>query len=109
MDMTDQAYHLVTSTPKVTGFLGSGKKPIPVSENEVKRILGQMEEDAERPRPTVSYEIGETVNVIDGHFQSFNGVVEEVDDENGRLKVAINIFGRATPVELEYAQVEKSA
>lgn len=109
MDMTDQAYHLVTSTPKVTGFLGSGKKPIPVSENEVKRILGQMEEDAERPRPTVSYEIGETVNVIDGHFQSFNGVVEEVDDENARLKVAINIFGRATPVELEYTQVEKTA
>lgn len=107
MDMTDDAYHLVINTPKVTGFLGSGKKPIPVSENEVKRILGQMEEDAERPRPTVSYEIGETVNVIDGHFQSFNGVVEEVDDENARLKVAINIFGRATPVELEYAQVEK--
>jgi len=109
MEMTDQAYHLVTSTPKVTGFLGSGKKPIPVSENEVKRILGQMEEDAERPRPTVSYEIGETVNVIDGHFQSFTGVVEEVDDIDGRLKVAINIFGRATPVELEYAQVEKTA
>ena len=92
----------------LTGFLGSGKKPLPVSENEVKRILGQMEEDAERPRPTVSYEIGETVNVKDGHFASFNGVVEEVDHENGRLKVAINIFGRATPVELEYAQVEKT-
>jgi transcriptional antiterminator NusG len=107
MDMTDAAYHLVKNTPKVTGFLGSGKKPIPVSETEVKRILGQMVEDAERPRPTVSYEIGETVNVIDGHFQSFNGVVEEVDDENARLKVAINIFGRATPVELEYGQVDK--
>lgn len=109
MDMTDAAYHLVKNTPKVTGFLGSATKPIPVSENEVKRILGQMEEDAERPRPTVSYDIGETVRVIDGHFQSFNGVVEEVDDEKGRLKVAINIFGRATPVELEYAQVEKTA
>ena len=109
MDMTDAAYHLVKNTPKVTGFLGSGKKPIPVSEAEVKRILGQMEDDADRPRPTVSYEIGETVNVIDGHFQSFNGVVEEVDDENARLKVAINIFGRATPVELEYDQVEKVA
>jgi transcriptional antiterminator NusG len=109
MDMTDAAYHLVKNTPKVTGFLGSASKPIPVSENEVKRILGQMEEDAERPRPTVSYDIGETVRVIDGHFQSFNGVVEEVDDEKGRLKVAINIFGRATPVELEYAQVEKTA
>lgn len=109
MDMTDAAYHLVKNTPKVTGFLGSATKPIPVSENEVKRILGQMEEDAERPRPTVSYDIGETVRVIDGHFQSFNGVVEEVDDEKGRLKVAINIFGRATPVELEYAQVEKTS
>lgn len=107
MVMTDAAYHLVKNTPKVTGFLGSSKKPIPVSESEVKRILGQMEDDADRPRPTVSYEIGETVNVIDGHFQSFNGVVEEVDDENARLKVAINIFGRATPVELEYSQVEK--
>ena len=109
MDMTDAAYHLVKNTPKVTGFLGSASKPIPVSEIEVKRILGQMEEDAERPRPTVTYDIGETVRVIDGHFQSFNGVVEEVDDEKGRLKVAINIFGRATPVELEYAQVEKTA
>jgi len=109
MDMTDAAYHLVKNTPKVTGFLGSGKKPIPVTEAEVKRIVGQMEDDADRPRPTVSYEIGETVNVIDGHFQSFNGVVEEVDDENARLKVAINIFGRATPVELEYDQVEKVA
>ncbi|MFS2319303.1 transcription termination/antitermination protein NusG [Maricaulis sp. D1M11] len=107
MNMTDDAYHLVKNTPKVTGFLGSGTKPLPVPEIEVRRILGQMEEDAERPRPTVTYEVGETVNVIDGHFQSFNGVVEEVDDENGRLKVAINIFGRATPVELEYAQVEK--
>lgn len=107
MNMTDDAYHLVKNTPKVTGFLGSGAKPLPVPEIEVRRILGQMEEDAERPRPTVTYEVGETVNVIDGHFQSFNGVVEEVDDENGRLKVAINIFGRATPVELEYAQVEK--
>lgn len=109
MNMTDDAYHLVKNTPKVTGFLGSGAKPLPVPEIEVRRILGQMEEDAERPRPTVTYEVGETVNVIDGHFQSFNGVVEEVDDENGRLKVAINIFGRATPVELEYAQVEKTA
>ncbi|HAQ35918.1 MAG: transcription termination/antitermination protein NusG [Maricaulis sp.] len=109
MDLSDAAYHLVKNTPKVTGFLGSGNKPIPVSEIEVKRILGQIEEDAERPRPTVTFDIGETVRVIDGHFQSFNGVVEEVDDEKGRLKVAINIFGRATPVELEYAQVEKTA
>ena len=108
MDMTDEAYHLVKDTPKVTGFLGSGRRPTPVPEGEVRRIMGQMEEDAERPRPTVSYEVGETVRVIDGHFQSFNGLVEEVDDEKGVLKVAINIFGRATPVELEYAQVEKT-
>jgi len=109
MDMTDEAYHLVKDTPRVTGFLGSGRRPTPVPEGEVRRIMGQMEEDAERPRPTVSYEVGETVRVIDGHFQSFNGLVEEVDDEKGVLKVAINIFGRATPVELEYAQVEKIA
>ena len=109
MDMTDEAYHLVKNTPKVTGFLGSGKRPLPVPEKEVRSIMGQMEEDAERPRPTVTYDVGETVRVIDGHFQSFNGVVEEVDDEHGRLKVAINIFGRATPVELEYSQVEKTA
>lgn len=109
MDMTDEAYHLVKNTAKVTGFLGSGKRPLPVPEAEVKRIMGQMEDDAEKPRPTVSYDIGETVRVTDGHFQSFNGVVEEVDDAKGLLKVAINIFGRATPVELEYGQVEKTA
>ncbi len=108
MDMTDEAYHLVKNTPKVTGFLGSGKRPLPVPEKEVKAIMGQMEEDAERPRPTVTYDVGETVRVIDGHFQSFNGLVEEVDDDKGLLKVAINIFGRATPVELEYGQVEKT-
>ena len=108
MDMTDDAYHLVKNTPKVTGFLGSGKRPLPVPEKEVKAIMGQMEEDAERPRPTVTYDVGETVRVIDGHFQSFNGLVEEVDDEKGVLKVAINIFGRATPVELNYGQVEKA-
>jgi transcriptional antiterminator NusG len=107
MDMTDEAYHLVKNTPKVTGFLGSGKRPLPVPEKEVKAIMGQMEEDAERPRPTVTYDVGETVRVIDGHFQSFNGLVEEVDEDKGVLKVAINIFGRATPVELEYGQVEK--
>jgi transcriptional antiterminator NusG len=109
MDMTDEAYHLVKNTPKVTGFLGSGKRPLPVPEKEVKAIMGQMEEDAESPRPTVTYDVGETVRVIDGHFQSFNGLVEEVDDDKGVLKVAINIFGRATPVELEYGQVEKTS
>ncbi len=108
MDMTDDAYHLVNGVPKVTGFLGSGKRPLPVPESEVMRIMGQMEEDHERPRPTVTYDVGETVRVTDGHFQSFNGIVEEVDDEKALLKVAINIFGRATPVELEYGQVEKT-
>jgi len=109
MDMTDEAYHLVKNTPKVTGFLGSGARPLPVPESEVLRIMGQMEEDAENPRPTISYEIGETVRVTDGHFSSFNGIVEEVDEGRSVLKVAINIFGRATPVELEYSQVEKAS
>lgn len=109
MDLTDDAYHLVKNTPRVTGFLGSGKRPLPVPEAEVMRIMGRIEEDAERPRPTVSYEVGEEVRVIDGSFQSFNGVVEDVDDERGVVKVAINIFGRATPVELEFGQVEKAA
>jgi transcription termination/antitermination protein NusG len=107
--MTDDVYHLIKNTPRVTGFLGSGARPLPVPEGEVKRIMGRIEEDAEAPRPTISYDIGETVRVIDGHFSSFNGVVEDVDEGRGVLKVAINIFGRATPVELEYGQVEKTA
>lgn len=109
VQMTDDVYHLIKNTPRVTGFLGSGARPLPVPENEVKRIMGKIEEDAESPRPSVSYDIGETVRVVDGHFSSFNGVVEEVDEGRGVLKVAINIFGRATPVELEYGQVEKTA
>lgn len=108
VDLTDEAYHLVKDTPKVTGFLGSGNTPLPVSDAEIQRIVGQIEEGAERPRPTITFEIGEKVRVIDGHFQSFDGVVEEVDEENARLKVAISIFGRETPVELEYTQVEKT-
>jgi transcriptional antiterminator NusG len=107
MNLTDEAYHLVKNTPKVTGFLGSLNKPMPVSEAEVQRIVGQIAESEDAPRPTIIFEIGETVKVIDGHFQSFNGVVEDIDEEHARLKVAINIFGRATPVELEYSQVEK--
>jgi transcriptional antiterminator NusG len=109
MKMTDEAYHLVKNTPKVTGFLGAdhGKKPSPVSESEVKRILGQIEEGVERAVPAVTFEIGEKVKVMDGPFQSFEGLVEEVDMEKARVKVAVSIFGRATPVELEYAQVEK--
>jgi len=109
MDLTDEAYHLIKNTPKVTGFLGSGSKPIPVSEKEVARIIGAIEEGVERPKPTVRFDIGESVRVIDGPFQSFSGVVEQVDEERARLRVTVSIFGRATPVELEYGQVEKGA
>jgi transcriptional antiterminator NusG len=107
MDLTDEAYHLVKNTPKVTGFLGSGSKPMPVSEREVARIIGAIEEGVERPKPTISFEIGEQVRVTDGPFASFNGAVEQVDEERARLRVTVSIFGRATPVELEYGQVEK--
>ena len=109
MEMTDQAYHLVKNTPKVTGFLGSAAKPMPVSEKEVERIVGAIEEGVERPKPTISFEIGEQVRVTDGPFASFNGSVEQVDEERARLRVTVSIFGRATPVELEYGQVEKIA
>jgi transcriptional antiterminator NusG len=107
MDMTDQAYHLIKNTPKVTGFLGSDKKPIPITEAEALRILHQVQEGIERPRPTISYEVGEQVRVADGPFASFSGLIEEVDEERSRVKVAVSIFGRPTPVELEFAQVEK--
>lgn len=109
MVLNDQTYHLVKDTPKVTGFLGSGKTPIPVSQKEVDRIRGVMTDSVERPRPSITFEIGENVRVTDGPFASFSGVVEDVDEDAARVKVAVSIFGRATPVELEFGQVEKSA
>ncbi len=107
MEMNDQTYHLVKNTPKVTGFLGTDQKPIPITDDEAMRILQQVQEGVERPKPTISFEIGEQVRVADGPFASFNGLVEEIDEERARLKVAVSIFGRATTVELEYGQVEK--
>ena len=107
MAMTDDAYHLIKNTPKVTGFLGNDHKPMPISNAEAERLLSQVEEGVEKPMPTVSFEVGEQVRVSDGPFASFNGLVEEVDEERARLKVTVSIFGRATPVELEYNQVDK--
>ena len=106
-DLTDDAYHLIKNTPKVTGFLGSDNKPIAISDKEAERILTQVQEGVERPKASISFEIGESVRVADGPFASFNGTVQEVDEERSRLKVEVSIFGRPTPVDLEFGQVEK--
>ena len=109
MEMRDDAYHLINDTQRVTGFLGPQGKPVPMRDAEAQAILRQVEEGVERPRPAITFEIGEQVSVTDGPFEGFQGQVEDVDEENARLKVSVSIFGRATPVELEYTQVAKAA
>ncbi|NBC33128.1 MAG: transcription termination/antitermination protein NusG [Alphaproteobacteria bacterium] len=107
MELDDETWHLVRNTPKVTGFLGARGKPEPISDTEAERIIKQVQEGIERPRPSITFEVGEQVKVREGPFETFTGYVEEVDEERSRLKVAVSIFGRATPVELEFSQVEK--
>lgn len=107
MVMSDEAWHLVKDNPNVTNFLGSRNKPYPITEAEAQRIMTQVQEGVERPQTIINFEIGEQVRVCDGPFASFIGLVEEVDNEKSRVKVSVSIFGRSTPVELEYNQVEK--
>ena len=108
IELTKQIYHLIKNLQKVSGFLGSADKPTPISDNEIKRILGQVSESAVNQKIGITFEIGEKVKVCDGPFASFNGLIEEIDEEKSRLKVSVSIFGRATPVDLEFNQVEKN-
>jgi transcription termination/antitermination protein NusG len=108
MDLNDDSWHLVKSTPKVTGFLGDGTKPLPISQVEADRIIKQIEEGVEKPRSLVTFEVGEEITVAEGPFATFSGVVEVVDEDKQRLKVSVSIFGRSTPVDLDFTQVEKS-
>ena len=107
MEMTDRAYHAINNINRVTGFLGAQNTPSPMRDAEVARILNQVDESADAPRNLIFFDVGEQVNVTDGPFEGFSGMVEEVDQENARLKVTVSIFGRATPVELEFTQVTK--
>jgi len=107
MELDDETWHLVKNIPKVTSFLGAGGKPMPVSKREVESIMQQVQEGVARPKNAVAFEIGEQVRICDGPFTSFNGLVEEIDEERARLKVSVSVFGRSTPVELEFTQVEK--
>ena len=108
MAMDNETWHIVRSTPKVTGFIGGGQKPIPIPDQQVNEILDQIKEGTLKPKPKVSFEKGDSVRIIDGPFTNFNGLVEEVKPEKGRLKVLVSIFGRSTPIELEFLQVKKN-
>jgi transcriptional antiterminator NusG len=107
MEMSDEAWHVVKNTPKVTGFVGTGNRPVPLSDDEVDRIVNQISVAAEKPKPKLEFRAGESVRIVDGPFSNFNGQVEEVNEDRATLKVMVTIFGRATPVELEFLQVEK--
>ena len=108
-EMDNNIYHMIKGIKKVSGFLGSKGIPVPVSDKEIEKILGQIKDGVSQPKSSIEYNIGEKVQVVDGPFASFNGMIEEIDEEKARLKVSVSIFGRPTPVDLEYNQVEKAS